>query len=70
MLLSGNNLDPQKEHYLLYQLPMARGQQYIHAYAVANGADTYWSEEKDDVFNRVSEIWKAMNQPKTDESKL
>ena len=70
MLLSGNNIDPQKEHYLLYRLPMARGQQYIHAYAVANGADTVWSDQKDDVFQRVQEIWNSLSSKRKNESKI
>lgn len=60
MLLSGNRPTAEQEHYLLYRLPMARGQQYIHAYAASQGADTQWADDKDDIFTRVQDLWKNL----------
>jgi hypothetical protein len=60
MLLSGGRIDPQNERYLLCELPMARGQQYIHAYAVQQGAETVWLDESEDMFERVSTLWKHL----------
>lgn len=62
MILSGNCPTVEQEHYLLYRLPMARGQQYIHAYAVSQGADTEWADQKEDLFSRVQEIWGNLNE--------
>ena len=58
MILSGNRPTPESEHYLLYQMPMAKGQQYIHAYAASQGAETSWADGKEDMFTRVQNIWK------------
>ena len=60
MLLSGGRIDRETELYLLCELPMARGQQYIHAYAVQQGAETIWLDETEDLFGRVSTLWKTL----------
>ena len=43
------------EYELLYKLPFARGQQYLCALALQNGAEPIWQDESESVESDIEE---------------